>query len=88
MARRAEYEGGAWSVGGVRSARPPVSPAVRRMVLLRLIEHASTRLDEGCKPYAGILRELRLELVGVSVQLATERATARRAAASRLGKAA
>jgi hypothetical protein len=73
MARKAAYEGGAWAVGGVRQQRPPISPAVRRGLLLRYIEHAQTRIDQGVTIYEGILQEYRRELIALSVELAKAR---------------
>jgi hypothetical protein len=73
MARKAAYEGGAWALGGIRSSRPPISPAVRRGLLLRYIEHAQTRIDQGVTIYEGILQEYRRELIAVSLELAEAR---------------
>lgn len=82
MARKAEYTGGAWAIGGVRSQRPPVSPAVRRQLVIdRYMPHAEKRLAEGLEIYRGVLAEYRRELLALSVELAQERATARRGAA-------
>lgn len=78
MAKRAEYEGGPWAIGGVRSQRPKVSPAERRAQLVRYCEHAQRRIDEGVTVYRGILQEYRRELLALSIALAAER----RAAAS------
>lgn len=76
MAKRAEYEGGQWAIGGVRSQRPKVSPAERRGLLLRYIEHAKKRIDQGVTIYEGILREYRAELITVSLELAAQRRAA------------
>lgn len=81
--KKAPYQGGAWQVGGIRSQRPPVSPAVRRaLVAQQYIPHCQRRIDEGFEVYRGILQEYRRELLALSVQMAQERATARRAAAA------
>lgn len=78
MAKRAAYEGGPWAIGGIRSSRPPVSPAVRRVMLLGYIDHAQRRIDEGFgMAYGPLLQEYRRELVAVSIELAAERRQAR-----------
>ncbi len=72
--KRAPYTGGPWQVGGIRSNRPPVSPATRRALLLRYIEHAQRRIDEGFgQVYTPLLLEYRRELLAVSHELAQNR---------------
>lgn len=74
--RKTPYQGGAWSVGGVRLQRPKVAPAERRQQLLRYCEHAQQRIDEGVTIYEGILQQYRVELITVSIEMAAERTAA------------
>lgn len=78
--KKTPYEGGAWSLGGVCSARPKPSPAERRAALVQhFIPFALKRIAEGNAQYVRLLAEYRRELLAVSVELAKERAAARRA---------
>jgi len=76
MSRKyAEYEGGAWEIGGCLSFGPPSDTLPDLMTwrgdLARLIAHAQTRAATS-KPYAAMLPVLEAELCATNERITTQ----------------